>query len=112
MHSQIGDLRNELIEKTLERAWGFGGITPDQKALMLVTVKCTIDLLDGLRRTAEEVRSFNDCTSALTKQIIRLNRWLTAATIVGAIATVLIAAPTALAIWRALCALSQRILSG
>lgn len=99
--NEIGDLRKESLEKTLERTFAFAKMgTPDgilQKPLMVLAAKCTIDLVDGLTRTSEEIRSFNNCTAALTEQVIQLNRRLTWATWIGACATAVVAVATAMA---------------
>ena len=64
------------------------------RSVMAVIAKCTIDLTNSLERTSEllskSINDFNESSTKLTGKIIYLNRILTIATIVGAIATVII----------------------
>ena len=104
--NEISVLRNEPIEKTLTRLFsyqGMGGITGERlKPEMLFAAKCTMILDETLGKTTEEIRSFNNSTEALTGQMLRLNWWLTIATIVGAIATCLGGVATCILAYKAL----------
>jgi hypothetical protein len=72
------------------------------RAMMAVPVKCTMVLADTLGSTTQEIRSFNNSTESLTRQMLCLNRWLTAATIVAAIATFVGAVATAILAYKAI----------
>jgi len=104
--NEIGDLRSELIEKTLERTLSFPGmegLTGEQlKPAILIAAKCTLMLTETLGSTGKEIRAFNDSTEALTNQMLRLNWWLTFASIVGAIATCLGVVATAILAYKAI----------
>jgi hypothetical protein len=103
---EIGDLRTERIEDTLGRAFSSQGMAADTgqqlKPPMLVAAKCAIILVEALGSTTAEIRSFNESTEALTRQVLRLNWWLTVATIIGAIATLVGAVGTGILAYRAL----------
>jgi len=99
------NLRQQSIEQVLDKVQELATVaSKDQvQSVMALVARCTIDLgenltrtsdelrkaSDGIRATATEVRQFNDSTTALTKQIIHLNRVLTWATVVIAAAAIL-----------------------
>lgn len=54
-----------------------------------VFAKCTLELGKSIGSASEEIRRFNNSTTKLTEQIIRLNKILVAATVVGAVAAII-----------------------
>jgi hypothetical protein len=90
------NLRNESIEQVLERVQALTSVaSQDQvQSVMALLARCTIESSKNLRETSTEIRQaadqihhFNTSTTELTKQIIRLNRLLTWATVVIAFGT-------------------------
>ena len=80
------NLRNTSLEQLLSvlKPLSGLGVSDDQvRAVMSVIAKCSVDLTDGLVGAATEA-------SALTQQLVRLNRSLTWATWVIAGGTVLL----------------------
>ena len=93
----LQSIRDKSIEEILENVLGLAAVASqaEVKSVMAVIAKCTIDLGENLAETSKQIQEFNSSTTALTKQVIRLNRVLTWATIVIAAAT-LAAAVTAI----------------
>ena len=107
-HMGFENLRQQSIEQVLDKIQELATVaSKDQvQSVMALVARCTIDLAENLTRTSDEmrkasdeiratateVRQFNDSTTALTKQLIRLNRVLTWATVVIAFGTFVAAA--------------------
>ena len=87
------NIRSKSIEEVLNNVQGLAAVASDTQvqSIMALVAKCTIDLGENLGRTSTEIRRFNESTDVLTKQVIRLNRILTWATVVIAIGTIAVA---------------------
>ena len=112
-HMANDKLRQQSIEQALERVQALAAVgSADQiRSVMAVLARCTVELADALhtavgaiataseqvRATAQEVSAFNRSTTSLTKQLIRLNRILTWATVLIALGTLAAAVATVLA---------------
>lgn len=62
------------------------------KDVAQVLAECSMDLAKALGETSAEIGAFNKSTTELTKQIIRLNRLLLAASCIGVLGTLALAA--------------------
>jgi len=80
-------LKDQSLDDLVERVQGLSAMAAktEVQSIMAVFAKCTLELV----KIATEIRCFNDSTTTLTTQIIRLNRVLIAATIVGAVAALI-----------------------
>jgi len=106
------NLRDQTIEDVLNQVQMLSAVgSKDQiQSALAVVARCTLEVSDRLTvaaaevdkasqrigATADEVRSFNDSTGALTREVIRLNRILTWATVAIAAATIAAVAVTVL----------------
>ena len=103
------NLRDQPIELLLERVIGLGtaGGKTEVQAVLAVIARCAIEVsstLDNaatkLDATADEIRGFNESTTELTNQIIRLNKRLLLATVVIAVASALAAIAAFLSLFK------------
>jgi hypothetical protein len=80
---------NKSLDDLLRDVQGLTTVGSDRqvRSILAVLAKCTVQLQDGMASTTKEVAAFNASTTALSKQLIRLNRVLVCATVVAAVAT-------------------------
>jgi len=106
------NLRGMSIDDVLNQVQALASVASKEQvqSTMAVLARCTLEVGDRLTvaaaevdkasqrigATADEVRSFNESTGALTREVIRLNRILTWATVVIAAGTIAAVAVTIL----------------
>ncbi len=84
-----GKTKNELLEK-LEGTAHFGSQVWDQMKVG-IAVRCTEDIENSIKSLENQIKESSDSSKKLNKSLLWLNIVLTSATVVGAIATALMA---------------------
>ncbi len=84
-------IENQSLDQLLKGVQGLSamGAAAEVRSIMAVFAKCTQELGKSIGSASAEIRRFNDSTTKLTEQIIRLNRILVAATVVAAVAAII-----------------------
>ena len=84
-------LENQSLDELLGRVQGLTAMAAasEIQSIMAVFAKCTLELSKVVGSTSTEIRNFNESTTNLTMQIIRLNKVLVVATIVGTVAAIM-----------------------
>lgn len=84
-------IENQSLDQLLKGVQGLSAMGADaqMRSITAVFAKCTLELGKSIGSASEEIRRFNNSTTKLTEQIIRLNKILVAATVVGAVAAII-----------------------
>ncbi len=84
-------LEDQSLDELLGRVQGLSSMAAasEVQSIMAVFAKCTLELRKVVDSTSTEIRRFNESTTKLETQIIRLNKVLVGATIVGAVAAII-----------------------